>query len=110
MSILNKITGDLNEKKEWRKVEARAKALPAEYAAAYKEVKKYIFHTSGIETMEPLRALVDMLEEAAASNRRVLEIIGPNVAAFADELVRGEKSYFEQQRKKLNKDIAKKFK
>jgi DNA-binding ferritin-like protein (Dps family) len=109
MSILDKITGSLDEKKEWKKNEARAKALPKEYAAAYKEIKNYVFHTSGIETMAPLKALVDMFEEAAANDRRVLDITGPDVAAFADELVRGENSYFEQQRKKLNHGIAKKL-
>jgi len=109
MSILEKITGSLEEKRAWKKNEARAKALPKEYAAAYKEIKNYIFHTSGLETMEPLKVLVDMLEEAAENDRRVLDITGPDVAAFADELVRGEKSYFDQQRKKLNKDIAKKL-
>ena len=55
--------------------------------------------------MEPLLVLVDMLEEAAAENKHVIDITGPDVAAFADELVRGEKSYFDQQRKKLNDKI-----
>ena len=104
--IINALIGDLNEKKEYRKNEARAKALPAEYAAAYKEIKNYIFHTSGILTMDPLKVLVDMLEEAAADNKHVIDITGPDVAAFADELVRGTKSYQDQQRDKLNKHMG----
>lgn len=55
--------------------------------------------------MDPLKSLVDLLEEAAADNRRVLDITGPDVAAFADELVRGEKSYHDKQREKLNKKL-----
>jgi len=105
--IINTIIGDLNEKREYRENEKRAKALPAEYAAAYKDIKHYIFTTSGILTMEPLKVLVDMLEEAAAENKRVTDITGPDVAAFADELVRGEKSYRDQQRDKLNKKLNK---
>ena len=108
--FLDKIIGDLGEKKAYQENEKRAKTLPAEYADAYKEIKHYIFNTSGLLTMEPLVALVDMLEEAAADNRRVVDITGPDVAAFADELVRGESSYFDQQRQKLNKNFSKKSK
>jgi len=103
--IIDTIIGDLNEKKAYRQNEQRAKALPTEYAEAYKNIRNYIFSTSGILSMEPLRVLVDMFEQAAAEGKRVIEITGPDVAAFADELVRGEKSYHEQQGKKLNKKL-----
>lgn len=105
--IIDTIIGDLGEKKEYRKLKARAKALPGEYAKAYKEITHYIFTTSGILSIEPLKALVDMLEDAEATNRHVTDITGPDVAAFADELVRGEKSYFDQQRRKLNDTMTK---
>ncbi len=107
--ILNAIIGDMGEKKAYIENEARAKRLPAEYAEAYKEIKNYLFHTSGILAGEPLKVLVDLFEEAAANGKSVLEITGPDVAAFADELVRGEKSYFDQQRDKLNTNLAKKL-
>lgn len=103
--ILNTIIGDFDEKKKYRETEKRAKALPAEYAEAYKDIKHYIWNTSGLLTIEPLVALVDLLEEAAADNRRVVDITGADVAAFADELVRGESSYKDQQRKKLNEKL-----
>ncbi|MCL2343854.1 MAG: DUF1048 domain-containing protein, partial [Firmicutes bacterium] len=45
----------------------------------------------------------------AANGRTVLEITGNDVAAFADELVRGEKSYFEKKRRELNGSIQKKL-
>lgn len=107
--IIDTVIGNLDEKREYKKNEARAKALPGEYAVAYKEIRNYIFHTSGIVTFEPLKALVDMLEEAAANGKHVLDVTGPDVAAFADELVRGEKSYYDQQRKKLNETLADKL-
>lgn len=106
--IINTLIGDLNEKKKYRLTEKRAKALPAEYTDAYKEIKRYLWNTSGILTIEPLVSLVEMLEEAAANNKRVVDITGPDVAAFADELVRGESSYKDQQRKKLNEKLNKK--
>jgi len=100
--IIDTLIGNLEEKKDYKNNEARAKVLPQEYQSAYKEIKNYIFHTSGIETMEPLKVLVDILEEASANDKRVLEVTGNDVAGFADELVLGEKSYYENQRDKLN--------
>lgn len=41
--IIDALIGSLDEKRDYRKNEARAKALPAEYREAYKEIKKYIF-------------------------------------------------------------------
>lgn len=108
-NILDKLVGDMGEKKEWRQNEARAKALPKEYAEAYEQIKKYIWYTAGTETLHPFVALVELFEEAAANNRKVLEVTGSDVAAFVDELVRGEKSYYEKKRKQLNDSFAKKL-
>lgn len=107
--IIDTIIGNLEEKREYRETEARAKALPTEYANAYKEIRNYIFSTAGIENMQPLVALVDLLEDAAANEKNVLDVTGPDVAAFADELVRGEKSYQDRQRTKLNNSLAEKL-
>lgn len=104
--IIDTIIGSIDEKKAYMANEKRAMSLPKEYSDAYKEIKNYIFHTSGIVTMQPLVSLTDLLEEAAANGKHVTEVTGPDVAAFADELVKGEKSYYDDQRKKLNKNIA----
>ena len=106
--IIDTIVGNLDEKRAYKNNEARAKALPSEYVTAYNEIKNYLFRTSGLTTMKPLEVLVDVLEEAAANNKRVIEVTGPDVAAFADELVRGETSYQEKQREKLNKKLTSK--
>jgi DNA-binding ferritin-like protein (Dps family) len=108
-NLLDKIFGMLEEKREWRRTQARARALPVEYKTAYIEIRDYLFRTSGIETIEPLKVLVDMLEEAAANDKRVLDVVGPDVATFADELVRGQQSYFVQQRSQLNARMEKKL-
>ena len=103
--IIDSIIGDLNDKKRYRQTEKQAKALPAEYAKAYKEIKHYIWNTSGILIINPLVSLVEMLEEAAADGKRVIDVTGSDVAAFADELVRGESSYKDKQGKKLNQKL-----
>ena len=106
--IIDTIIGNLDEKREYKQNEARAKALPADYAAAYVEIKKYIFQTSGIVSMEPLVVLVDVLEEASANGKIVVEVTGDDVAAFADELVKGARTYKGDLGDKLNERLNKK--
>ncbi len=108
-NILEKVTGDWGEKKRWRATQKRAKNLPADYATAYHEIQKYLWATSGIETIAPFESLLDLFEEGAADGRPVLDITGKNVAEFADELAHGEKGYFEKRRAQLNKTLTEKL-
>lgn len=108
-AFLKKIIGDFAEKKEWRAMEARAKQLPDDYRFAYDEIKKYLWKSSGLVVIDPFKNLLDMFEEGAANGKKVLEITGSDIAAFCDELVRGEKTYTGKWREKLNSDIAKKL-
>lgn len=106
--IIDTIIGSVAEKKEWRAIEKRAKALPHDYRVTYNEIKHYMWKSSGILTIAPFKVLIDLFEEGSANSTNVLQIVGNDVAAFCDELVRGEKTYFEGWRDKLNRDIAKK--
>lgn len=110
MNIFKKIIGDFSDKREWRVMEARSKALPADYLFAYNEIKKYLWKSSGLIVIDPFRNLLDMFEEGVANGKQVLEITGNDVAAFCNELVRGEKTYTGKWREALNHDIAKKIK
>lgn len=107
--IISTLIGDIEQKRAYQENEKRAKSLPVSYAFAYKEIKTYIFATSGLLSMKPLESLVDLFEEAAANGQYVLDVTGQDVAAFVDELVRGEKSYYEKQRTTLNESLAKKL-
>jgi DNA-binding ferritin-like protein (Dps family) len=107
--ILEKLIGSIEIKKEWKAIEKQSEALPKDYRIAYDEIKQYIWRSSGVYTIEPFRILINLFVESAANGTPVQEVIGNDVAAFVDELVRGEKSYFEDLRKKLNNDIAKKL-
>ena len=65
---------------------------------------------SGVSTVKPFKTLVERFEVGVADGKHVLTITGDNVVAFADELVRGEKTYFDECREKLNRNVAKKLK
>jgi DNA-binding ferritin-like protein (Dps family) len=72
------------EKREWREHEARIKAMPPDYRAVMKLIQKYIFNFAADEQIMPvLYGIVDLLEEGAATGRPVLDVTGPDVAAFA---------------------------
>ncbi|HSD56413.1 MAG TPA: DUF1048 domain-containing protein [Candidatus Saccharimonadales bacterium] len=109
--FINKIIGDLEGKKEWKAVEARAKALPEEYQVVYNEIKDFVWH-GGTGSMDPsnmFKRLVELFEEGVAKGKDVTDVTGNDVAAFVEELSRDEKTYTDGLREKLNQNIAKKL-
>ncbi|RKS08375.1 DNA-binding ferritin-like protein (Dps family) [Nocardiopsis sp. Huas11] len=82
-------------KKQWRAHVARVKALPPDYQVVYKEMQKYLFMVGPVEPAEGnlLSEIVDFFEEGAAQGKGVLELIGPDVAAFCDDLIKDTRTY-----------------
>jgi len=76
-------------KKQWRAHMARVKALPPDYQIVYKEIQRYLFKVGG-GTL--LSGIVDFFEEGVADGKGVLEIIGSDVAAFCDDLVKDSRT------------------
>ena len=76
-------------KKQWRAHMARVKALPPDYQIVYKEIQRYLFKVGG-GTL--LSGIVDFFEEGVATGKGVLEIIGSDVAAFCDDLVKDSRT------------------
>lgn len=109
MSILEKIIGSLNAKREWREIEARGKALPSEYRNAYNAIKKYMYTCGGPtdwkDTSCIFSTLLDLFEEGAAEGRKVTDLTGEDVAAFCDDLVKDVKTWSDKYRTILNNTI-----
>jgi len=80
----------IDGKKQWRAHMARVKALPPDYQIVYKELQRYFFKIGpvGLEDGTLLSGIVDFFEEGAAAGTGVLELIGNDVAAFGDDLVK----------------------
>lgn len=109
MEFLKKIIG---EKKKYRQMMARVHALPEDYQFVYKKIQRYMWNFaagSGYDMMEIQYELIDLFESGAASGKHVLDVTGNDVAEFSDELLRNAKTYTENWRNALNRDIAKKF-
>ncbi|MGV9774101.1 DUF1048 domain-containing protein [Streptosporangium sp. NPDC003464] len=82
-------------KKQWRAHMARIKALPPDYQIVYKEIQKYIFKVGPIDLLDGslLSGILDFFEEGAAAGKGVLELIGNDVAAFCDDLMKDSRTY-----------------
>lgn len=91
MSIQDIIEG----KKQWRAHMARVKALPPDYQVVYKEMQRYLFKVGPVNLPDGslLSGIVDFFEEGVAAEKGVLELIGNDVAAFCDDLVKDSRTY-----------------
>ena len=91
MSIQDIIEG----KKQWRTHAARVKALPPDYQIVYKEMQKYLFKVGPIDLSggQLLPGIVDFFGEGVAAGKGVLELIGSDVAAFCDDLIKDSRTY-----------------
>jgi DNA-binding ferritin-like protein (Dps family) len=81
-------------KKKWRAHMARVKALPPDYQVVYKEIQRYLFRVGPTDLPDGhlLSEIVDFFEEGAAAGQGVMALIGPDVAAFCDELVKDSRT------------------
>ena len=82
-------------KKRWRAHVARVRALPQDYQIVYKEIQRYFFKVGPVDLADGhlLSGIVDFFEEGVAAGKGVLELIGNDVAAFCDGLVKDSPTY-----------------
>lgn len=90
-------------KREWRAHMARVKTLPPDYQIVYKEIQKYLFK---IGSADVLPQILDFFEEGVASGRGVVELIGHDVAAFCDGLVKDSRTYVDSDQESDGKEIG----
>ena len=100
------------EKRRYRQMEARAKALPKEYGFVYHKIRHYMWSHAGGDGMSMMPVLSDLLElfeAGAADGKRVLQVTGADVAEFCDELLRNTKTWTGSWHEALNRDIRNKL-
>ncbi|WP_433414452.1 DUF1048 domain-containing protein [Microtetraspora malaysiensis] len=91
-------------KKQWRAHMARVKALPSDYQIVYKEIQRYFFKVGPIDLHDGplLSGIIDFFEEGVAAGKGVLELIGNDVAAFCDDLVKDSRTYADIYQESIN--------
>ncbi|GGU33338.1 DUF1048 domain-containing protein [Nocardioides albus] len=108
-NLLNRLVGD---KKAWKRMEARAAELPADYRTVYSEMKSYMWRFTagdGMDIVAILRDVLDLFETEAAAGRPVVEVTGTDLAAFCDAwLPEQHDAYRDKLRANLN-EVAQKL-
>lgn len=107
LELLKKVMGD---KREYRRMTARIKALPQDYRFVYEKIQNYMWRFtagSGYDMIQVQGELLELFESGAAEGRPVLDVTGEDVAGFCDELLRQVKTYPGQWRKQLNREVLK---
>ncbi|WP_435971669.1 DUF1048 domain-containing protein [Streptomyces sp. Qhu_M48] len=113
MNFWETITGsDLT--REWKTFEARAAALPADYRAAWAQIKAHLFphgDFTGRNLMPILDGALGLLEEAAVDGQSVHEVLGDDIRGFCAALAGGEgaRTYRDRWREQLNRNVARKL-
>ncbi|WP_330185105.1 DUF1048 domain-containing protein [Nocardia sp. NBC_01503] len=113
MSFWETVTGsDLS--RECRAFEVRAQALPAEYQAAWEQIKTQLSpygSFSGRNLMPILDGALGLLEETASDGQSVHEALGDDIRGFCAAIAgeEGAKSFREKWREELNDNVAKKL-
>ncbi|MFC0505034.1 DUF1048 domain-containing protein [Micromonospora costi] len=113
MSFWETITGsDLT--REWKAFEARAQALPADYQAAWEQIKGSLFpygDFSGRNLTPIVDAALGLLEETAADGQSIGEVLGDDIPGFCAALAGGKqaRTYRDRWREQLNRNVARKL-
>ncbi|GGO29197.1 DUF1048 domain-containing protein [Micromonospora parathelypteridis] len=114
MSFWETITGsDLT--RESKVLEARAQALPADYQAAWEQIKNNLYtygDFSGRNLMPIFDNALGLLEEASADGLSIHEVLGDDIPGFCQALAGGKeaRTYRDRWREQLNRNVARKLK
>src|SRR4051812_35860637 len=105
------VTGSLEQKKEYRRYNARIEALPEPYPGAAKALHRDFMYYGGVsdgETlMKMLGDLADLWERAAADGTPVRAIVGDDPVEFAETFADAYtgKQWIDKERARLTQAI-----
>ncbi|MCW1250300.1 DUF1048 domain-containing protein [Acaricomes phytoseiuli] len=90
--LIEKITGDLADKRRWRENKARIAALPENYRTAAEALGRYFMYFGAISQGDVLVTmlgdLADLFEEAAAEQTPIRSLIGEDPVDFAETFIK----------------------
>jgi DNA-binding ferritin-like protein (Dps family) len=113
MNLWETMTGsDLT--REFKGFCARAQALPADYRAAWGQIKVHLLpygDFTGRNLMPILDGALGLLEETAADGLSIHEVLGDDIKGFCAALAGGEgaRSHRDRWREQLNRNVARKL-
>ncbi|WP_261164852.1 DUF1048 domain-containing protein [Microbacterium sp. Marseille-Q6965] len=108
---IEKLTGSLEQKKQYRQYKARVEALPGEYRTAAQALDRYVMYAGGVAdgevVLRMLGDLADLFEEHAANGTPVRDIVGDDPVEFAEEFVANysDGAWINREKERLKKAI-----
>ena len=108
---IEKITGSLEQKKQYRQYKARKEQLPANYRTAIDALERYLMYfgsiTRGETLVSMLEDLADLFEQSAANGTPIREIVGADPVEFAEAFLRNypEGQWINRERERLTSAI-----
>lgn len=104
--VIKTIIGDIEDKKEYRKLMKRVSNLPKDYEYAFKKIQHYIYNVGVVSAdMHVFMNLLEMFEEHATFGTSIQDIIGDDVAEFVNSFVLASNINPNVRKEKLNKEI-----
>lgn len=106
-SFIEKVVGDIGDKRRWREHKARIAALPADYREAIDAVERYLMYrgviTRGDTLVSMLEKLADLFAQGASHGVAIRDIVGVDPVLFADLFLAkfSESEWIEKERKRL---------
>jgi len=111
MSWIEKLTGSLEQKKQYKQAVARMDALPAPYRSAAKAYQRYFMYSAGFldgDTMVTMLGdFADLWDRAAADGTPLHDIVGDDPVAFAEDFAAAYtgRQWIDKERTRLVKAI-----
>lgn len=110
-TFLEKVVGDVGDKRRWREYKARVKALPASYRATVEALERYLMYFGAIAEgdilVSMLEDLADLFEQAAAAGTPIRSVVGEDPVEFAETFLRNysDGQWINKERQRLMSDI-----
>lgn len=102
----------MKEEREYKQQMARVESLPEDYRFVFKKIQSHMWMFAAGAGYDMVRIhydLIDLFEAGAAEGKSVLKVTGDDVAGFCDELLKNARTYTEDWRTKMNREIAEKL-
>ncbi|MEG9249632.1 DUF1048 domain-containing protein [Arthrobacter sp. Soc17.1.1.1] len=108
---IEKIVGDLGDKKRYREYRERVRRLPDGYREAALALERYLLHlgpsNDGNSLIAMVTDLADLFEQSVAAGTPLRDVVGTDPVEFAEEFMQnyGGGSWIRTERDRLAKAI-----
>ncbi len=108
---IEKVTGSIGQKRQYREYKARIEQLPADYHTAIDAVERYLMYfgaiTKGDILVSMLEDLADLFEQAASDGTPIRAIVGNDPVEFAETFLQNysEGQWINKERERLTRAI-----